>query len=68
MKGSPMEREPVVFYVTQEEIEKAKFDNPCRYNVEIACLDRDEYNCAKCGWNPIVSRRRIRKIRKELGL
>ena len=63
-----MEREPVVFHVTQEEIDASKFENCCKCNIGVVCFDRHEYNCNKCGWNPVVSRRRIRKIRKELGL
>ena len=34
----------------------------CRYNDCVECSDG---YCARCGWNPSVSRRRIKRIREE---
>lgn len=37
----------------------------CRYNKNILC---DEINCGTCGWNPVVSERRLRLFLKKNGI
>lgn len=61
-----MKEEKSVIVVTQEEIDALTFQNACNFTVGVVCFNKTR--CEKCGWNPRVSRRRIRKIRKELGL
>ena len=38
----------------------------CPNNPEVACMHPDR--CEKCGWNPVVAARRLKEIRKKLGL
>ena len=37
----------------------------CQYNPECGC---DIPECHKCGWNPEVAKRRLKKFREESGL
>lgn len=37
----------------------------CQYNRACSC---DVPDCDNCGWNPVVSERRLNKIRRKLGV
>ena len=47
-----------------EYVKVAKYIKPtvCKYNEGCRCTTRDCYNC---GWNPIVAKMRIEKIKKQ---
>ena len=36
----------------------------CKYNPFVNCEDECK-KCHKCGWNPVVKKKRLKKIRKE---
>ena len=35
----------------------------CRFNTSINCMESD---CSRCGWNPVVDKRRKAKARERL--
>ena len=38
---------------------------PCKYNFFVDCYEQEQEKCAKCGWNPIVYKARIYKIKHQ---
>ena len=48
-----------------------RLENPCRYNKESAVVCSQPYYtkeaCAKCGWNPEVREKRVKKVKEEHG-
>lgn len=36
-------------------------NNTCPYRKMIDCFDSNTKNCGNCGWNPEVSKRRIKR-------
>lgn len=38
----------------------------CKFNVMVCCWPHVDENCAKCGWNPKVERRRKYKNRERM--
>lgn len=41
---------------------KVKYNNDCCFNTGVEC---NKHECGLCGWNPVVSERRIKNIRAD---
>lgn len=46
---------------------KKEYVESCKYNTFVGCNEEGR-KCDKCGWCPVVSDKRLKKIRKELGV
>lgn len=59
--------EDYTYEVTDEQIKEMLFCNACKYNDGVVCVknERKPGQCNFCGWNPVVTNRRRRIIRKE---
>lgn len=65
-----------LYYATDDDIEKLlngfNLDEVCKYHREkggVVCDQkrRTDADCERCGWNPRVARRRLRKIKEQRG-
>ena len=37
----------------------------CPYNIAVDCIDESYEGCERCGWYPMVSRKRLEEIKNE---
>ena len=55
------------FLSSLDEYQMAKLAiDGCKFNVMVCCWPHVDENCAKCGWNPKVERRRKYKNRERM--
>lgn len=61
--------EPIndTYEITEEQVQAMLFANACPNNVGVVCVknERKPGQCKRCGWNPLVTNQRKRRIRKE---
>ena len=41
-------------------------DDSCLFNREVVCRKKCSNSCGNCGWNPVVAKYRLEKIRAGL--
>ena len=65
-----------LYYATDDDIAKLlngfNLDEVCKFHKEkggVVCDQkrRTDADCVRCGWNPRVARRRLRKIKEQRG-
>ena len=42
-----------------------KYEGTCRYNENVLC---EKMDCGNCGWNPVISEKRLEEFRKKNGV
>jgi hypothetical protein len=62
MYEDELEWEPI--YVPNTDLQYYNFPGVCRYNLGVACNDKEV--CYHCGWNPAIERIRKAKNREAL--
>lgn len=51
-------------FVPNTDMKYYDFPGICRYNLNISCTEKQ--SCYHCGWNPVISAKRVQKIREAM--